>query len=189
MSTNVNNEPLDFCRVKKIDEKGFGFLKSLYYQRDVFFHFSQIKKEEFLEKLNDMKRGEFFLYFISVERNDGKRKAVKIWYSIKDVPSELLNDFTNRITKEFDEGKMNVYDLLFAFNDLRKVDALDSEAVNKILSSNKILNLPTTILPFLNESEISEFRKILKIEELGRSEKKPFWYDDVNNYVPERSTK
>ncbi|MDZ7767029.1 MAG: hypothetical protein U5K00_21870 [Melioribacteraceae bacterium] len=37
-------ELLDYCRVKKIFDKGFGFLSSLYHKENVFFHFSGIRR-------------------------------------------------------------------------------------------------------------------------------------------------
>jgi hypothetical protein len=172
------NEPLDFCRVKKIDEKGFGFLKSLYYSIDIFFHFSQIKKEEFLEKLNDMKRGEFFLYYTSKITKEGKRKVSQIWYSLDAVPVELYDGFIDRIIKEFNEGSSNVYDLLFVFGEMKKMNLLTMGNLLTVLSSSKILRLPTVILPYLDSNEIEELKLILKFDELEQSAKKPFWYDD-----------
>jgi len=171
-------EPLDFCRVKKIDEKGFGFLKSLYYSSDIFFHFSQIKKEEFREKLNDMKRGEFFLFFISKQQKDGRRKVAELYYSIDTVPVEYLQHFTERILVEFEEGRTNIFDLIFVFNEFRRINFLSEEMLTKILSSKRIISLPTTILPHLNENEIPLFKSILHFDELKT---KPFWYDDFNN--------
>jgi len=171
-------EQLDFCRVKKIDEKGFGFLKSLHYPADVFFHFSQIKKEEFREKLNDMKRGEFFLFFISKKQADGRRKAAELYYSIDAVPTEYLQPFAERILLEFDSGRTNIFDLLFVFNEFRRINFLKEELLVKILSSKRITALPTTILPYLTEAEIQLFKKILHFDELKT---KPFWYNDFVN--------
>lgn len=173
------NEPLDFCRVKKIDEKGFGFLKSLYYQRDIFFHFSQIKKEDFKEKLTQLKRGEFFLFFQSKELPDGKRKAARIWYSLQEVPQELLEDFKNRIIKEFDDGSVNLFDLIYVYSELKKLKMISLEDSEKILKSKKVSSLPTTIIDYLNEDEKETFKKILNLNELAFADKKPFWYDDV----------
>jgi hypothetical protein len=172
------SEPLDYCRVKKIDEKGFGFLKSLYYHGDIFFHFSQITKQEFLDKLNALKRGDFFLYFTSFQRKDGKRKVDNLWYSLADVPPEFLPAFANRIVLEFNGGITNLFDLLSAFRELRNLGAISAEQMTTILSSKKILSLPPTILPFLSPDEISEFKTILHFDELSGKEKKPFWYDD-----------
>lgn len=170
-------EPLDFCRVKKIDEKGFGFLKSLHYPSDIFFHFSQIKKEEFREKLNDMKRGEFFLFFISKQQKDGRRKVAELFYAIDAVPIEYLQLFAERILEEFESGKTNIFDLIFVFNELRRINFLTEELLVKILSSKRITALPTTILPHLTANEISLFKSILHFDELKT---KPFWYDDFN---------
>ncbi|MDP3148778.1 MAG: cold shock domain-containing protein [Ignavibacteria bacterium] len=171
-------EPLDFCRVKKIDEKGYGFLKSLHYPSDIFFHFSQIKKEEFREKLNAMKRGEFFLFFISKQQKDGRRKAAELYYSIDSVPIEYLQPFAERILTEFDSGRTNIFDLIFVFNELRRINFLTEEMLIKILSSKRITVLPTTILPHLTADEIPLFKSILHFDELKT---KPFWYDDFKN--------
>lgn len=180
--TDISNEPLDFCRVKKIDEKGFGFLKSLHYPVDIFFHFTQIKKEDFLEKLNDMKRGEFFLYFISKQQQDGRRKAARIWYSLNSVPEEFIDGFIQTLIREFNEGNTNVFDLLHAFDELRKINKLSDGQIQSVLTSGKILNLPTTILPYLTEEEVHQFKKLLNLDEMEKSKTKPFWFDDVRNY-------
>jgi cold shock CspA family protein len=172
-------EPLDFCRVKKIDEKGYGFLKSLYYPNDIFFHFSQIKKEDFLSKLQEMKRGEFFLFFTSFLQSNGKRKASKIWYSLDQVPPEYFPTLTERVATEFEGGKINLFDLLYVFDGLKKLGFISHENLISILSSKKIELLPTTILPYLSPEEIAKFKEILKIEELRNKEPKPSWFEDI----------
>jgi len=172
-------EPLDFCRVKKIDEKGYGFLKSLYYPGDVFFHFSQIKKEDFRDSLNKMKRGDFLIYFTSKVQPTGKRKADKIWYAIEKVDSELIPKFMERIAIEFETGTMNLYDLLFAYDELRKSGYETEALTGRIIKSEKVLKLPTTILPFLTADEIKALAGNLNFEELKNKEPKPFWYEDM----------
>lgn len=174
-------EPLDFCRVKKIDPKGFGFLKSLHYPNDIFFHFSQIKNEEFSEKLNEMKRGQFFLYFTSKLRQDNKRKVDKLWYSIKDTPIDLQPAFIEKIVSEFDNGATNIYDLLFVFNELKNYKLLNSVVLEGIVSSKRILSLPTTIVPFLDTSEIALLKEKLEFEEISKSPSPPFWFDEISN--------
>lgn len=174
-------EPLDFCRIKKIDEKGFGFLRSLHYSGDIFFHFSQIKKEELLDKLQHMKRGDFIVYFTSRLNPQGKRKVDRFWYNLSDVPSELISEFKTRVIAEFNGTKINTFDLLHVFSELKSMNLIDTEELESILLSKKIYSLPTTILPFLTPEEIILFKQLLKLEELARSEKKPFWFDDVLN--------
>jgi cold shock CspA family protein len=175
----MNKEPLEFCRVKKINEKGFGFLKSLYYKGDVFFHFSQIKKEEFLETLNKMKRGEFILFFTSRKLNDGRRKADNFWYKLKDVPSEYISIFKEKIIEEYYSDVTNLYDLIAVFKELKTNNYLEKDDISKILNSEKIKSLPTTIIPYLTNEEINQLKEILKIDELKNSPDKPFWYDDI----------
>lgn len=170
---------LDFCRVKKIDEKGFGFLKSLYYPYDIFFHFSQIKKDEFRDKLNDMKRGEFFLYFLSKEVDNRKRKVKQIWYSLKDVPEEYYSSFIDRIIEEFRSGKTNLFDLLYVYREFKELNLIDNILLEKILTSDRITKLPTTILPMLSNEEVALFKQLLKYDELKSSVNKPFWFDDI----------
>lgn len=173
------NEPLDFCRVKKIDEKGFGFLKSLHYPVEIFFHFSQIKKEEARDSLNKMKRGNFFLFFTSKVTKEGKRKADKIWFELASTQPELIPEFLQKIIYELNDGKTNLFDLIFAVDELKKINAIDQHSFDLILRSNKILSLPSTILPHLNDDEFNRFCEILDLNSYHDSPKKPFWYDEV----------
>ncbi len=173
------SEPLDFCRVKKFDEKGYGFLKSLYYPGDIFFHFSWIKQELFLEKLQAMKRGDFFLYFQSVVQPNGKRKTQKIWYSLEEVPAEYISAFADKLIEDLNEGKTNTFDILYAFTQLKRCGYLTSEMLHKFLTSKKIIALPTTILPSLSADEIIYFKSILNLDEIGKSANKPFWFEDM----------
>lgn len=177
---------LDFCRVKKIDEKGFGFLKSLHYPGDVFFHFTQIKKEDFLEKLQKMKRGEFIVYFVSRQRQDGKRKAEQIWYSLKDVPASLIPSFKEKIITEFNGGRTNLFDLLYVFDEMRQLGILSVAEIEAVLRSSKIKSLPTTILPYLSTSELLVFSEILEIEKLMHSSAPPFWLEEVQQFIKRR---
>lgn len=172
-------EPLDFCRVKKIDEKGFGFLKSIHYPLEVFFHFSQIKKEEARESLNKMKRGDFFLFFTSKIVQENKRKADRIWFDLNAVPAELLPNFLSRIISELNDGRTNLFDLIFAVNELKKLNFVNDSSLEEIFRSKKILNLPTTILPYLNDAEFMRFCEALNLEVHQSMPKKPFWFEEV----------
>lgn len=155
------NEPLDFCRVKKISDKGYGFLNSLYYPGDIFFHFSQIKKEEFLDKLNLMKRGDFFLYFVSSVARDNRRQVRELWYSLTSVPPHYIPAFSATIASCFNTDNVNLFDLLHAFSELRNIGYNDPVFIETILTSKKIIKLPTTIMPFLNADEIRRLDEIL----------------------------
>lgn len=176
----MQEEPLDFCRVKKLDAKGFGFLKSLYYDKDIFFHFSQIKNELLAEKLEKMKRGDFFLYFTSKVTPDDRRKSDKIWYSLDEVPESYLNDFVTRILKEFEVGKTNIYDLVYLFTELKSNNFLTPEQIEFILNSGKIKSMPQTIWPVLNAEEKSSLKKILDYNKLKRQEVKPYWFKELH---------
>ncbi len=175
----MSSEPVDFCRVKKIDEKGFGFLRSQHYTNDVFFHFSQIKREELLAKLAKLKRGDFFLFFTSKARPDGKRKVDEIWYEAGEIPLAKIPGLIDALVKEFETGNTNLYDLLFVFSELKKKDYISVEATARILASQKIMNLPTTIVQYLTDEEFDILLTNLKFEELGLSPTKPFWYDEM----------
>ncbi len=172
-------EPLDFCRVKKFDEKGYGFLRSLYYPGDIFFHFSWIKKELFLDKLQAMKRGDFFLYFQSVLQPNGKRKTQKIWYSLDEVPREFIPAFAEQLIADLNEGKTNTFDIIYAFTQLKRCGYLTQELLHKFLTARKIIALPTTILSALSADEIIYFKTLLNLDELEKSNNKPFWFDDM----------
>ncbi len=175
----INIEPVDFCRVKKIDEKGYGFLKSQHHKADVFFHFSQIKREELLLKLEKLKRGDFFLFFTSKGRPDGKRKVDRLWYEVSEIPVEMIPSLVESLLHEFQEGITNLYDLLFVFSELKKSGYIFPHQVAVVLGSAKILNLPTTIVPYINSEELQLLHQNLKMEELKENPVKPFWYEEM----------
>lgn len=172
-------ELLDFCRVKKITDKGFGFVRSMHYEGDIFFHYTQIKKQIFLDKLHKLKRGDFLIYFTSKQLPNNKRKVENIWYEMDEIPKELLPEFINKIILEFEDGKTNVYDLLFIFDQLKKYNFLEKENLYTILNSKRILNIPTTIIPYLSNDEKKEFINLLNLEQYANSDKKPFWLNEV----------
>lgn len=173
------SEPVDFCRVKKIDEKGYGFLRSQHYRNDVFFHFSQIKKEELLAKLTKLKRGDFFLFFTSKEKPDGRRKVDDIWYEVREIPVARIPGLVEALVKEFEEGSTNLYDLLFVFGELKQLNYLFPDAVERILGSAKIMNLPTTILPYISGEELAILIAKLHLDELESAPQKPFWFEEM----------
>jgi hypothetical protein len=125
-----------------------------------------------------MKRGDFFLFFTSKPRNDGKRKVNLVWYSLDDVPAEFVEPFAERIVQEFNSGWVNLFDLYFVFSELRKLQFISSELVSQILRSPRILKLPATILPYITESEKEELKRNLNFDSLKNVEPKPFWYQD-----------
>lgn len=172
-------ELLDFCRVKKITDKGFGFVRSIHYEGDIFFHYTQIKKQIFLDKLNKLKRGDFLIYFTSKLLPNNKRKVEHIWYEMDEIPKEFLPDFIRKIISEFEEGKTNVYDLLFVFDQLKKYNLLTAENLYIILNSKRILNLPTTIIPYLSNEEKKQFIGLLNLQQYNDSANKPFWLNEV----------
>jgi hypothetical protein len=146
----TNKEPLDFCRVKKIHENGFGFLQSLYYEEDVFIHFSKIDDPEVKKSLNNMERGKIYLYFLSSLKS-GKRRAEKIWLNLKDVPSDYIDEFTNKIASEFNDGKTNPYELAYVAKEMIECGIADEEIIVKILSSVKIMRIPSICKAFVPE--------------------------------------
>lgn len=175
----MNNEPVDFCRVKKIDERGYGFVRSIHYQGDIFFHFSQIKREELLTKLEKLKRGDFFLFFTSKRQPDHRRKVDEIWYEIGEIPVVKIPGLVDTLLTELETGRTNLYDLLFIYSELKKSGYISLEITAKILASHKIMNLPTTILPYLTDHEMVQLFMNLNLDELGATGQKPFWYDEI----------
>lgn len=176
----ATDELLDFCRVKKFNEKGYGFLKSLIYKGDIFFHFSQIKSEKIKEKLDKMKRGDFFLYFISKQNEEGKRKVVKVWYALKDVPEVYSSKFIDTIIEKFNDDSINVFDLLYAFNEIKLKHNINKNQLISIFNSKKIKHNPTTILKYLNKNEFELLKSTLFIDSFDKD--KPYWYEELVNY-------
>ncbi len=146
-------ELLDYCRVKKISEKGYGFLTSLYFAQNVFFHFNGIKDPVVKEKLEKMKRGEVYFFFTSTMRKD-KRRVNKLWLDIAEAESELLPDFVNKITEEFINGRTNPFEVSYVIKQLRENELLGTDNFNKILISEKLLKTPSILLAMLTENEL-----------------------------------
>lgn len=174
-------ELLDFCRVKKFNEKGFGFLRGIYHEKDIFFHLSSIKNEIFREKFLNLVRGSFFLFFISTEQ-DGKLKVKKFWYSLEEVPASYFPAFIFRIFELFETGKTNLFDLLYVFGELKRLNLISSEQIDRLLNSQRIKSSPVAIIPYLSREEISLFSEIMNIEKLNNlpENEKPFWLDEYN---------
>lgn len=177
-------EALDFCRVKKFNEKGYGFLKGIYYPEDIFFHLSKIKNEVFKEKFENLVRGSFFLYFISFEAK-GKRKVKTFWYNLADVPVEYVPFMIDRIIYHLNGGRINLFDLIFVINELRENNLLPDNKMTEILSSERILAKPTVILEYLNQKEIDSFVEILNLEqyETLNENEIPYWYEDIKEFL------
>ncbi len=152
MEENNKKEVLDFCRVKKIFEKGFGFLSSLYYTENVFFHFSKIKDEEKRNALLKLKRGVVSVFFTSKVVN-GKRKVNNVWLDIIDVPEMYLNDFIDRLLLELNDGIINPFEIIDALNQLKKIGKLTEQNIQDIVSSKKIIKNPSILDKIFSEEE------------------------------------
>lgn len=152
---NRKNEKklLDFCRVKKLSDKGFGFLISLYYEENVFFHFSKIKDRDILDSLNALKRGVVSVFFTSSLVN-GKRKVDNIWLNAKDIPTHFLNDFIERLILELNIGKRNPFEIMDALNQLRDINKLDINNYKAITKSAKIKKNPSILLKLISNNEV-----------------------------------
>lgn len=177
-------DALDFCRVKKFNDKGYGFLKGIYYPEEIFFHLSKIKNEVFKEKFDNLVRGSFFLYFTSVE-SKGKRKVRTFWYDLADAPKEFVPFMVDRIIYHLNEGRINLFDLIYVINDLRKNDLLPDVKMNEILTSKRIVSKPTVILEHLKNNELETFVNSLKLkqyDDLPDSDK-PYWLEDVYSFL------
>lgn len=159
MSTENNTRVLDFCRVKKIFERGFGFLSSLYYEENVFFHFNKIKNEEAKSKLENLKRGEVYLFYTSEPKGE-KRRAVDVWLDLKKVDQKLLPDFVNKIIETFEIGKTNPFELAHVVKMLREDKYLSEDNFKKILLSQRFLRNPSIVKAMFNEDELGRFPKL-----------------------------
>ncbi len=161
---NINNtkEVLDFCRVKKIFDKGFGFLTSLYHLENVFFHFSKIKDEEKREALLTLKRGVISVFFTS-KLQDGKRKVDKVWLDVAEVPQNLIPDFISRLILELKDGRTNPFEIIDALNQLRSVGKLTDQNYSDIITSEKIQKNPSILLKLISEDEKEVLEKSTSI--------------------------
>lgn len=177
-------EPLDYCRVKKIFDKGFGFLTSLHYNEPVFFHFNKVKDPVIKEKLEKLKRGEVYFFFTSVFHN-GKRKVYKLWLDIKDVDKNLLPDFVERIIRELNVGETNVFETAYVIKQLRENDFITVEKFREILIAKKMLKTPSVLKAVLRNDEniFSDNLNILieKLETKQISENE--WADSVIHQI------
>ncbi|MEN8194202.1 MAG: cold shock domain-containing protein [Bacteroidota bacterium] len=153
MNKSSDKEVLDFCRAKKIFDKGFGFLTSLYHKENVFFHFSKIKDEKKRELLSNLKRGVVSVFFTSKFAN-GKRKVDKVWLNAEEIPIHLLPDFTDRLTLELNNGNTNPFEIMDALNQLRKIYKLTEENYRAIICSSKIKRNPSILLKLISENEL-----------------------------------
>ncbi|MFC2082214.1 cold shock domain-containing protein [Bacteroidota bacterium] len=166
----MNAEYLDYCRVKKIFEKGFGFLTSLYYEENVFFHFSKIKDPAVKEKLEKLKRGEVYLFYTS-KSVKGKRRVDKIWIDIKDIDKTLIPPFTIRIIEELGESKINIFELAHVVLLLSEAGHINKNQFERILNTGRVKRFPSSIIKMLSPNEVEMFDDLEKsIDEAGTSE-------------------
>ncbi|MCF8259704.1 MAG: hypothetical protein K9J12_02945 [Melioribacteraceae bacterium] len=168
-------EPLDYCRVKKIFDKGFGFLTSLYYAENVFFHFNDVKDPIAKEKLQKMKRGDVYFYFTSKEK-DGKRKVDRLWLKLAESDTELIPGFVSRVIYEFRQGRNNPFEVAFVIKELRRSKFLSNEKLISVLNSPNILKTPKIIFSILTEEEqilaeqIEEYNLLLEEKSISPDE-------------------
>ena len=177
-------EALDFCRVKKFNEKGYGFLKGIYYPEDIFFHLSKIKNDVFKEKFDNLVRGSFFLYFTSFEKG-GKRKVNTFWYDLNDAPKEYVPFMVDRIIYHLNEGRVNLFDLIYVINELKKYDLLPENKMKEILKAERIISKPTVILEHLSDDELKFLTGNLEIEKLQKlpDNEQPYWLEDLISFL------
>lgn len=177
-------ELLDYCRVKKIFDKGYGFLSSLYHKENVFFHFNGIKDQKVKEKLENLQRGDLYFFYTSY-KVDGKRRVKKLWLSLSDVDEDLLADFENKITEEFISGETNPFEVAYVIKQLRENDYLSNENIHKILSSQKLQKTPSIIKAMLKDSEaeqLDEIEKLITQLELNRI-KYDAWFAKIKSII------
>lgn len=157
-------EPLDYCRVKKISEKGFGFLTSLYYKESVFFHFNYVKNLEAKAKLEKLKRGEVYFYYTSKLR-DGKRKVDKLWLNISDADQDLIPQFITRIIQELNFGRTNPFEVAHVIKELRSIKSITLQDFEKIIGTSKLLKIPSILKALLLEDESNKLDEIIELIE------------------------
>jgi len=156
------SEKLDFCRVKKIFDKGFGFLSSLYYEEDIFFHFSKVKDKEEREKLENLKRGEVYAFYTS-ELIKEKRKVSSIWTNLKEVKGSLIPDFTNKIISELTDGKTNLFEVAHVVKLMNTNNLLSIKDFEKILLAPKTVKNPSIIGSMIAEEKQKDINEILEL--------------------------
>ncbi len=177
-------ELLDFCRVKKIFEKGFGFLSSINYPQDVFLHFSRIKDDKVRRELENLKRGLVYIFYTSKE-NDNKRKVARMWLSLKNVPAYLIPDFKLKIIDELNSGKTNVFELAFIIKELKILQYLNKSDFELVLKSKKIQSNPSVIKQMLDDVELNKFENIDEYfaEIRHQKTKSNIWINDILNKI------
>lgn len=146
-------ELLDYCRVKKISEKGYGFLTSIHYDQNVFFHFNGIKDPDVKEKLEKQKRGSLYFYYTSKPHKE-RRRINKLWLDISEVEKGLIPEFVENITKEFIFGKSNAFEVAYVIKQLRENDFYNLNRFQQILSSERLKKNPSVLLAMLTEKEL-----------------------------------
>ena len=159
---NNENEVLDFCRIKKIFDKGFGFLSSLYFKENVFFHFSRIRDSEKRKKLEKLKRGVVSIYYTS-KLSDGKRKVDKVWLEISEVPLSLISSFIERLILELNDGHINPFEIIDALSQLNEINKLNETHLWQIISSSKIDKNPSILEKMLPKSKIELLEELSKL--------------------------
>jgi len=152
---DTTKELLDFCRVKKIFDKGFGFLSSIYFEENVFFHFSKITEPGVKDALQNMKRGVVYVFYTSQLKNN-KRKVRRLWTDIKKVDTRLIPAFVEKVIDEFENGKTNMFETAHVIKALREADYLDKNLFQKILKSSKLKKTPSVVKAMLTENEIKK---------------------------------
>jgi cold shock CspA family protein len=157
----MEKELLDFCRVKKVFDKGFGFLSSIHYSQDVFFHFSKIKDEKVREELEKLRRGTVYLFYTSHVENN-KRKVSRMWLNLKNIPQYLIPQFIEKIIEELNNGKTNVFELAHIIKELKSNILIGQKDFEQVLKSKKIQSNPSVIIQILNDEELKKFGDIDK---------------------------
>lgn len=177
---NKEIEHLDFCRVKKIFDKGFGFLSSIYFEENIFFHFSKVRDKAVRESLQNMKRGVVYVFYTS-EPVDDKRKVKKLWTDISKVDTRLIPNFVEKVIEELQDGSTNIFETAHVIKLLREAELITKENFIKILELSRITKTPTIIEPILTQEEINKFDNYEKlIEDIKNSRiEKNKWIETI----------
>ncbi len=156
---NENADFLDFCRVKKIFDKGFGFLKSIYFEQDAFFHFSKVKDKEVKEKLEELKRGVVYVFYTS-QASGNKRRVKKLWFDLGKVDQHLIPPFAEKIIDCFNGSRTNPYELAHVVMLLRNAELFNRNQFEKLFYTSGIKRIPSVLISMLNDDEKTRFEDL-----------------------------
>lgn len=171
--------------VREFKDRGFGFVESVFGEKDIFFHIKNINNKQTRDILdyNPGKNLDIFLWYIVADSPKGKQAAT-IWDNLVDVPEPLWQAFKASFLNDLGQLKIS-------FNrNLRKLvqTLLASERMNEndidtLLRSPTLLHSPLEVIPFCNDLQRSKLKDLLQLHHLWTNIKLdlPDWVDHVSS--------